>query len=278
MKKIINFFAIISILCATIISFSSCACTRVDADEEATLVRQPFFLGHGGVVNEAVPTGLKWIWITTRPTKFKIIPVRYDESFDDIFSNDNTPLDFNSYITIQIERGKSPVLLKNYGEKWYLNNIQVPYRNFTREEVSKYSPFDLISNREVLRDIDSAVLSKMNVYLDKLNMTNGDFPIVICGVCTGAASPNKEQMDEMNATARTIQAKQTQNREEEMQLAREAAEKARAKADKAYQNAMGLSAEQYIQLKYIEMIANKPDANIDVLVGNGTTNMWNVRR
>ena len=66
--------------------------------------------------------------------------------------------------------------------------------------------------------------------------------------------------------------------EEEMELVRAEAEKARAIADKAYQNALGLSADQFIQLKYIEMIANKDGANIDVLVGGNTSNMWNVRR
>jgi hypothetical protein len=41
---------------------------------------------------------------------------------------------------------------------------------------------------------------------------------------------------------------------------------------------MNLSPAQFIQLKYIEMISNKKDANIDVLVGNGEQPMWNIRR
>lgn len=274
MKKIIN---ILFVLVLTFVSSSCIHTVSVGPEEEAVLVDKPWFFGHGGVRQKPVDTGLKWVWWSTHSNYFSIIPTRYDETFDDIFSNDNTPLDFNSYITIQIRKGKTPILIQNYGTEWYKNNIQVPYRNYTREEVSKYSPFDLISNREILNQIDSSVMAKMNRYLNRLSVENGEFPIVICGICTGAASPNKEQMDEMNATARTIQAKQTQNREEEMQNAREAAEKARARADKAYQNAMGLSADQFIQLKYIEMISNKPDANIDVLVG-GANNMWNIRR
>ena len=81
----------------------------------------------------------------------------------------------------------------------------------------------------------------------------------------------------MNATAAAIQKTKTQQRNEEMETARARAEQARAIADKAYMNAMNLSAEQFIQLKYIEMIDKKQGANIDVMVGPATS-MWNIRR
>jgi len=82
----------------------------------------------------------------------------------------------------------------------------------------------------------------------------------------------------MNNTAAQIQAKQTQERRQEMEAAREGAEKQRAIADKAYQRELGLTTDQFIQLKAWEVIANKPDANIDVLVGGGASQMWNIRR
>ena len=257
-------------------TISSCHGVRPDADEESVLIKKPWFFGHGGVDNEPVETGCAWCAWTTSSETFKITPQRYDEAFDDIFSNDNTPLDFNTYIMIQIKKGKTPILLKNYGKNWYKNNIQVPYRNYTREEVSKYSPFDLISNREVLNKIDSAVVTKMQNYLTTLSK-NAEFPIIIKSITTGAAKPNKDQLTEMNATAAAIQKTKTQQRNEEMETARANAEQARAIADKAYMNAMNLSAEQFIQLKYIEMIDKKQGANIDVMVGPATS-MWNIRR
>ena len=257
-------------------TISSCHGVRPDADEESVLIKKPWFFGHGGVDNEPVETGCAWCVWTTSSETFKITPQRYDEAFDDIFSNDNTPLDFNTYIMIQIKKGKTPILLKNYGKNWYKNNIQVPYRNYTREEVSKYSPFDLISNREVLNKIDSAVVAKMQNYLATLSK-NAEFPIIIKSITTGAAKPNKDQLTEMNATAAAIQKTKTQQRNEEMETARANAEQARAIADKAYMNAMNLSAEQFIQLKYIEMIDKKQGANIDVMVGPATS-MWNIRR
>ena len=81
----------------------------------------------------------------------------------------------------------------------------------------------------------------------------------------------------MNKTAKAVQAKQTQEREVEVQLAREKAERQRAKADKAYREELGLSMQDFINLKWIEMVSEKQGANIDVMVGPATS-MWNVRR
>lgn len=274
MKKFLNIF-VVAIL--AVISFSSCQFVSPNADEEAVLIDKPWFFGHGGVDETPISTGLKWCWASTSSETFKIIPVRYDESFDDIFSNDNTPLDFNTYISIQIESGKTPILLKNYGVNWYKNNIQVYYRNKTREYVSLYSPFDLISNRDISARIDSALIIDMRNYVSNLSKDK-EFPIKIISVTTGAARPNKEQLAEMNKTAQAIQAAKTQQRNKEMEEARASAEKAKAIADKAYQTEMGLTPAQFIQLKYIDMIANKNGANIDVLIGGGAENMWNIRR
>ena len=265
-------------IAAAVIVFCLFFCHPVapNADEEAVLVKKPWIWGHGGIDNTPVSSGLTWCVRTTHAVYVKTVPVRYDEAFDDIFSNNSTPLDFNSYITIQLVAGKTPILIRNYGEKWYENNIQVPYRNFTREEVSKYSPFDLVSNREVLNRIDSTVNAKMTSYVERLSKDK-EFPIIIKQIVTGAAKPNKDQLTEMNRTAALIQKKESEQRNKEMELARAEAEQARATADKAYMNAMNLSAEQFIQLKYIDMIANKDGANIDVMVGPATS-MWNVRR
>lgn len=272
MKKF--YFILMIAFFATMVQ--SCYNAPTDADEEIVLVKKPWIFGHGGVDDTPITSGATWCAITTDTVKFKICPVRYTEVFDDIFSNNNTPLDFNSYITIQIQSGHTPVLLKNYGKSWYANNIQVPYRNYTREEVSKYSPFDLVSNRDVLNKIDSAVMSKMTKYVEHLSKEK-EFPIIIKAVVTGAAKPNKDQLTEMNRTAALIQKKESEQRNKEMEIVRAEAETARAQADKAYQNAMGLSSEQFIQLKYIEMIDKKQGANIDVMIG-GANPMWNVRR
>lgn len=273
MKKILIFL----IAALFTLNLTSCHSVEVNADEEAALVMQPWFFGHGGVSMNPVSTGLEWCAVTTYGVPFKIVPVQYDETFDDIFSNDNTPLDFSTYIVIQVEKGKTPILLQNYGRDWYKNNIQQVYRNKVRDCVSLYSPFDLISNREVNAKIDSIVLEYMRKYVDNKSREI-EMPIRIISVTTGKASPNEEQKKEMNLTAAAIQKTKTQERLKEMEEVREQAEKQRARADKAYMREMNLSADQYIQLRAWSIIEQKQGANIDVLFDGSSQHMWNILR
>lgn len=274
MKKFLTLFsfALLSMLCMT-----SCHNVSPDADEEAVLIYKPWFFGHGGVDNTAVESGLTWCWWSTSSETFKIIPVKHQVDMDDLFSDDNTPLDFHTIIITQIKKGKSPVLLQNYGIDWFNTNIYNYYCNLVRDHISQHSPFDLMSNRAILNDIDTKVLKQMQDHIAQLSKEK-EFPIIIKQVTIGKAIPNKEQLDEMNKTAKAVQAKQTQERQVEVELAREKAERQRAKADKAYREELGLSTQDFISLKWIETIAAKNGANIDVLVGGNASQMWNVRR
>lgn len=275
MKK---FLAMFSIALMAMFSLTSCiGCTTVDADEETVLIDKPWFFGHGGVQKKAVETGLEWIWWSTDTETFKIIPIKHQVDMNDLFSDDNTPLDFHTVIITQIEKGKTPILLQNYGVDWFNTNIYNEYCNLVRDHISQHSPFDLMSNRAILNEIDAKVLKQMQDFVAKLSKEK-EFPIIIRQVTIGKATPNEKQLEEMNNTAKAVQAKQTQEREAEVQLAREKAERQRAKADKAYMEEMHLSTSDFISLKWIETIAAKNGANIDVLVGGNSTSMWNVRR
>ena len=272
MKKIFNVLLLMSL----VFTLSSCHFVSPDADEEAVLIYKPCFFGHGHVDNNPVKTGLTWCVFSTSSETFKIIPQKQQVDMEDLVSNDNTPLDFHTVIITQIKEGKSPILLQNYGKDWFSTNLYNHYCNRVRDYVSQHSPFDLMSNREVLNEIDTKVLADMKNYVNTLS-SQKEFPIVIREVIIGRAIPNQEQLEEMNKTAKAVQAKQTQEREAEVQEAREKAERLRAIADKAYREELGLSAQDFIALKWIETIQNKQGANIDVMVGPATS-MWNVRR
>lgn len=271
MKKFYYLFIMMVALMAT-----SCHSVSPDADEEAVLIYKPWFFGHGGVDMEPIESGLTWCWWSTHSETFKIIPIKHQVDMDDLFSDDNTPLDFHTIIITQIKKGKSSTLLQNYGVDWFNTNIYNYYCNLVRDHISQHSPFDLMSNRAILNEIDGKVLQQMRAYVETLSKDN-EFPIVIKQVTIGKATPNAEQLAEMNKTAKAVQAKQTQEREVEVQLAREKAERQRAKADKAYREELGLSMQDFINLKWIEMVSEKQGANIDVMVGPATS-MWNVRR
>ena len=269
MKKIL--FLMLSVVLLT-----SCHSVSPDADEEAVLIYKPWFFGHGGVEMEAVESGLTWCWWSTHSETFKIVPVKHQVDMDDLFSDDNTPLDFHTIIITQIEKGKSPILLQNYGVDWFNTNIYNYYCNLVRDHISQHSPFDLMSNRAILNEIDHKILTQMQQHIKELSKDK-EFPIIIKQVTIGKAAPNAEQLAEMNKTAKAVQAKQTQEREVEVQIAREKAERQRAIADKAYREELGLSTQDFINLKWIEMVGEKQCANIDVMVGPATS-MWNVRR
>ena len=274
MKKLMM---ILTVAIASIAMMTSCHKVEPGAGEEAVLIYQPWIFGHGGVDKEPVQTGLTWCWFSTSSEIFKIIPQKQQVDMEDLVSNDNTPLDFHTVIITQIKAGKSPILLENYGLDWFNTNLYNHYCNRVRDYVSQHSPFDLMSNREVLNSIDQKLLTEMREFVADLSKEK-EFPIEIKQVVIGKAIPNKEQLVEMNKTARAVQAKQTQEREVEVQLAREKAEKQRAIADKAYMNEMNLSAAQFIQLKAWDIIAAKQGANIDVLFNTqGTNQMWNIK-
>lgn len=258
--------------------FASCTTVSPDYGQEAVKIHKPWFFGQGGVDMEPVETGLQYTWFSTDYVIVTMVPVKYDEPLDDVTSNDNTLLDFNTQIQIQVEDNKSPILVKNYGIHFYENVIQEQYRNTVRSYISKYGPFDLMSNREVLDSINIAVKNDMIAYIDELSERSGELPIIVQNVLVGRAIPNAMQKEEMNRTAAATQAKRTEESRKEMLIAKEAAERQRAIADKAYQKELGLTTDQFIQLKAWEIIAEKQGANIDVLFETGANKMWNVRR
>jgi hypothetical protein len=261
------------------LGMNSCINVAPGAGEEAVLIHKPYIFGHGGIDEKPVETGRQYEWFSTSYVIVSMLPQKFDEKLDDAASNDNTLLDFNTQIQLQVEDNKSPVLIKNYGKDWYVSVIQEVYRNTVRNYISKFGPFDLMSNREVLDSINFAVKNDMERYIDELSVKSGELPIDVVNVVVGRAIPNEKQKAEMDNTAAATQAKRTEESRYEMLKAKEAAERQRAIADKAYQVEMGLSADQFIQLKAWEVIEKKEGANIDVLVGaNSASNMWNVRR
>ena len=272
-----NFF-IAALFCSSVL-LSGCTTVAPEAGEEGVKVHKPWIFGTGGIDMTPVETGLEYTWLSTDYVIVNMLPRAYDEDLDDATSNDNTLLDFNTQIQLQVKDNKSPVLIKNYGVDWYNSVIKEVYRNTVRGYISKYGPFDLMSNREVLDSINLFVKNDIQNYISLLSSKQGELPIDVVNVVVGRAIPNERQKAEMDATAAATQAKRTEESRREMLVAREAAERQRAIADKAYQEELGLTTDQFIQLRAWEIIKEKNGANIDVLFNaDGTNKMWNVRR
>lgn len=263
----------------------ACSAPGVNAGEEIVLVQKPIIFGSGGVVNEPVKSGTTWIVFSTDHFRYDIKPVKYTEEFDDIMSDENTPLDITAYPILQIMENESPILHENYGEAWYNTNVKETFRTFIRDGVSSYGTYDLTSNREVLDSIRINTINSLKNYFDELNQQK-KFPVRVVNVIVDRAVPNQGLKDEMDRTAIQIQAKRTQSAQKEMEPEREKTEVARAKADKAYRMEMGLSSSEFIQLRGLEIqrelldiVKNKPNVNIDLLFGGaGMVNNWDIKQ
>ena len=271
-------FSILFVIFAGLTTLTSCHGVSPDADEEAVLIKKPWNpFEHGGVDSEPVEPGLTWCAFTTDAVYFKTCPVAYNEHIEDAYSNDNTQLDWDIQIKLKIKKGKTPILYKNYGVKWYENNIHKPFVSHFYNLVGNYSPFDLMSNRKVTDSIEAIMANYMNNHIQKLSKEDGEFPVAVDGIYVGKGTPNERMKKEMDRTAAMIQERKSEEQRKKTQEVRESAEYRRAMADKMYMTTMGLTNEQFIQLKAWDIIEKKNGANIDIMVGQAQS-MWNIRR
>lgn len=263
----------------TALSLTSCHSVSPGAGEEAVLVYKPWFFGHGGVSESPVTTGLTWCWWSTHSETFKVIPVQYNESFKDIISFDNTPISLTAHALIQIKPGKTPLLYENFGTQWYQNIIQKDFCNEVRNEIAKYPMVQLTSKRSIYDNISKHIEAVLNA-----KITKEKIPIRLIKVIIDKAKPNPEVMEEYNHTASAIQKLQTEEANARMQEVRKTSETKRAEADDAYRVRMGLNPDQYIKLRALEiekekvdMVRNKNNVNITMLMGGGAQPYFNVK-
>ena len=109
-------------------------------------------------------------------------------------------------MTIPGKQAQTLVLLRHYGVNRFYNFLEPYFRNLARVYVSSCSPFALMSNREALAKFDDRIKQSMRQYVASLSRKN-NFPVDIQQVITDRVMPNKEQLEEMNKTAASIQAK-----------------------------------------------------------------------
>jgi hypothetical protein len=266
----------------SILTFTSCSLATVDGGEEGVFIKKPLLFGKGGVDNNALTAGSEWKVFTTDYVIYSVINTKYSETLDDVATNETTPVDMNAHLFLRIKAGKSPVIHENYGPKWYDNNIKEVFRKYIKDFVSRYNMITLVSDREIYDEIEPVIKQQMTDYIAELSKTK-EFPIEVVNVVVDKAMPNEGVREELNNTAIYMQQKNTELMKQEMQTARKKTEQLRALADKEYQITMGFTPQQFIALRglelenqKIEMIKNKTNVNVDVMLGQ-TTPMWDIK-
>ena len=141
MKKI--FFILLALIAAVILP--SCSLCAVDGGEEGVFIKQPLFFGDGGVVEEPLRQGSEWKVFSTNFVKYSIVNTKYSVAFDDIATDEATPLDITAHIILKIKEGKSPTLHKNYGVDWYKNNV---LETFSKKERKKTEHLRALADKE----------------------------------------------------------------------------------------------------------------------------------
>lgn len=249
-------------------SLTSCSVESVNGDEVGVFVKKPWIFGSGGVEKEVLKEGSAWTVFSTDFLTFKKVPQKYTIKFDDLMTDDNTPIDSKAYIIIEVIGDEASILYENYGQDWYANNINEQFSKVVRDKLSQHKMYDLTSNREIYDVIEPEIVANMNKYVDNLNKEKR-FPIKIRSVIIDRAAPgNNEVQAQVNATAAQIQAKQTNIKQKEADIERETAEKQKAIADKAYQNEMGFTTAQYLQDKTLNIVKENGSKITWMLGGN----------
>lgn len=265
MKRILVFVGLVM----SLFSMTSCDSVSVNGDQEAVLVMKPWFFGHGGVDKTAISSGREWVAWTTDNVKFTITPTTYTETFDDMMTDDNTPVDFAAYLKLQIRKGETPVLLEKFGEKWYENSVAPTFRTMVRDKASMFKMFSLTSDREVLADIQKEVKNKITEYCNKIGL-----PVSVMEVTIGKVTPPEEVLEETRRTAAQNQSKLTQDARAAAEISRKQAEINKAIADKAYQTQMNMNTSEYLQLRQLEIEKEKVELvrdkqNVTIVMGQG---------
>jgi regulator of protease activity HflC (stomatin/prohibitin superfamily) len=254
MKK----FAVI----AALVLLGGCTRAAPDAGEEGVLISKPWLFGHGGVNQEPVKTGLTFVAWTTSVVYVNVMPTMVKERFDDIMSKDGVPLSFDAYVKLQVNN--SVGLVQNYSgalgslddehnkgaqlPAWYVQNLQGPVRNIVRDAVKQYGMNDVAITYSANVAVERQVQQGIQAVIARTGV-----PVKLVDFTLGKANPPDSVLTQRVQTAKEQQRQITEQQTQLAGQARKGAETARAEADNAYRQSMGLSPEQFVQLQQIQM-------------------------
>lgn len=257
------------LLCIPVMLFST-ACSRVSVDpgHESVLNMKPMFFGHGGVSPEPVRNGSTFVALTTDAIDVGILPQTFDEEFDDIMPKDNNPVDYHAAVRLRIV--DSVKIVSKFGTDWYKSNIQRPFQTMNRNQVRQYSMPELALQQDVVVKVEKELKDELTAYLTGIGL-----PVEVQDVTLGRVSPDPKIISEYNETGVQQQHSKTEHQRALAEDARKEAETKRAYADRAYQDSMGLSVQQYIQLQQIKMCGEK--ASCTVILNGSAQPMVNIK-
>lgn len=263
----------ILMLVLSVSMLTSCYRVKPDAGQESVLVYKPLFFGHGGVDENPVTAGATWCVFSTDHKEFTVTPITITEEFSNMMPSDNTPISFSANLKCQVQSGNTPKLYEKFGENWYTNSLMATFRTMVRDKACVYKMFDLVSKREISAKLEQDIYDNMVKYAKKIGL-----PVTIMQVSIGAITPPEQVLNETRNTAAQNQSILTQTARADAELSRKQAEINKAIADRAYQNQMGMTTQEYLQLRQLEIEKEKVEIikdnkNTTIIFGNAPTTL-----
>ena len=251
---------------------AACCRTTVEPGHEKVFNRKPaIFLWMGGVSPEPLKSGSTFIAPTTSEIDVNMLPETFDEEFKDIMPRDNNPVDYHTAVRLRIL--DSVAMVRNFGTDWYRSNVQRPFQTMNRQELRQYSMPELALQQEVVATVEASLKKQLADYVASIRRkdgTPGGLPVEVQDVTLGRIAPQPEIIASYNETGVQQQRAKTEAQRAAAEVARKDAETKRALADKAYEETMGLTAPQYIQLQQIRMCGEKAGGCTVILNGSAT--------
>jgi regulator of protease activity HflC (stomatin/prohibitin superfamily) len=256
---------------AVALALSGCSVYSPDAGHEVVLIEKPWFFGHGGVDAEPVKTGRTFTAITTEGIDVYMQPQKFDVELPDTMTSDGVPITFHAITVMQVTDSVS--LIRSFGPDWYRNNLEEPFKTMVRQAVRKRGMNETAISTTALDAIDAEIREALVLFIKDKGL-----PVQLVTMTVGRANPPDAIKNQRIETAAQEQRVQTEKQIKLAEDQRKMAEQSRAAADNAYRQAIGLSPEQYVQLKRIEMEAKVcADGKCTFIENGGAMPALNVR-
>lgn len=253
---------------------AGCSRFAPDAGYETVLVKKPWFFGHGGIDPEPVKTGLTFGAITTSGINVYMQPQKFEADLKDTMTSDGVPITFHSIVVLQVT--DSVKLVQGFGENWYANNLDDPFKTMVRQAVRKHGMNETAISTAAIDAIDKEIHEALGQFIEGKGL-----PLRLVTLTVGKANPPDSVKNQRIDTAAQQQRIQTEQQRKLAEDGRLEAEKSRAAADNAYRESMHLSPEQFIQLETIKMQAEVcgPHGKANcTFIQNGATPVYNLGR
>lgn len=234
----------------------------VEADQIGVKIYKPITgLGDEGVDKEELGMGVYFHLRSTTIKLYPKAPLTIPVPFDDLATNDNNLLDFNSSITLKITDATQLVA---FGDDWFKNNILNQYMSMVRRIVMNESFTKIMSDSNVNRKLDDAITQGLAELITRYKL-----PVIAIEVSLGKAKPNAEIVTQMNLTAAEQQRQKTLEQQQISEVLRVKSETTRAQADNAYRNNIGFSVTEYVELQKAQIMADACKISKSCVVING---------